>query len=413
MKLLRPRIAAVTPFLLAACAAPAPSVATPAPLAGDFAWTEVGPGGTAIARLVTEGKCPALSVDGKDSAMLPRGEPDAAFPYRVCEAPLPANAREVRAGEITFPAWNATPKRILFLGDTGCRIAKKKTGYVVQACNDPAKWPFPGVAAAAAAWKPDLVVHVGDYHYRESDCPAGNKGCEGSVTGDVWESWRQDFFTPARPLLRAAPWVFVRGNHELCARGGLGWFRLLEPRPAPSTCTDVTGPYELPFAGHRLFVIDSADEANTRVSLKSVAPSKKGELTWIALHRPFLTPGADDEAGEDESELNMRLPPALATAGAVASVFSGHRHVLSLNSFKDARPPELITGNGGDNLETAPKNAKGVKLESQYHDFGFLTLERGAKGVWKMEEHNRDGKTVLFCKLTEEAGKKTSVSCKK
>ena len=41
----------------------------------------------------------------------------------------------------------AKPERILVLGDTGCRIK----GAAIQACNDADKWPFPRLAAAAAA----------------------------------------------------------------------------------------------------------------------------------------------------------------------------------------------------------------------------------------------------------------------
>ena len=93
----------------------------------------------------------------------------------------------------------AEPQRILVLGDTGCRIK----GAALQACNDPAAWPFPPLAAAAAKLKPDLIVHVGDYLYRESACPAGNAGCAGSPWGDNWTTWQADFYTPAAPLLAA------------------------------------------------------------------------------------------------------------------------------------------------------------------------------------------------------------------
>ena len=88
---------------------------------------------------------------------------------------------------------------------------------------------FPSVAAAAAKLKPDLVMHVGDYLYREEPCPPGNAGCAGSPSGDNWPSWNADFFAPAAPLLAAAPWVILRGNHEDCQRAGLGFLRLLGP----------------------------------------------------------------------------------------------------------------------------------------------------------------------------------------
>jgi hypothetical protein len=87
---------------------------------------------------------------------------------------------------------------------------------------------------------PDLVIHVGDYHYREDPCPLGNAGCAGSPWGYGWDVWDADFFTPGAPLLAAAPWIVIRGNHEACGRAGQGWYRFLDPRPlAPlGTCDD-------------------------------------------------------------------------------------------------------------------------------------------------------------------------------
>jgi hypothetical protein len=95
----------------------------------------------------------------------------------------------------------------------------------------PKQWPFHFIADVVAQTKPDLVIHVGDYHYRETPCPRGHDGCAGSPFGDTWSVWRADFFAPADTLLKMDPWVFVRGNHELCDRGGKGWSRMLERFP--------------------------------------------------------------------------------------------------------------------------------------------------------------------------------------
>ena len=57
----------------------------------------------------------------------------------------------------------------------------------------------------ARSWKPDLVIHVGDYHYRENACPKDIAGCRDSPWGYGWDAWDADFFVPARPLLAAAP----------------------------------------------------------------------------------------------------------------------------------------------------------------------------------------------------------------
>ena len=106
-----------------------------------------------------------------------RAVSDSGFPA-VCTHGIPSGAQSIHVtmadGSIeTLAAPAADPHRILVLGDTGCRIK----GSFLQACNDPVAWPFAGLAKAAADLKPDLVIHLGDYLYRESACPQGNAGC--------------------------------------------------------------------------------------------------------------------------------------------------------------------------------------------------------------------------------------------
>ena len=59
-----------------------------------------------------------------------------------------------------------------------------------------------------------------------------SQNMQGSPIPDVWPAWRDDFFMPAARLMKTAPWLLVRGNHELCSRAGPGWFYLLDPASA-------------------------------------------------------------------------------------------------------------------------------------------------------------------------------------
>ena len=63
---------------------------------------------------------------------------------------------------------------------------------------------------AADTRKPDLVIHVGDYYYRENACPP-NKGCADSPFGDHWPTWQAELFDPAGFVDIAPPggWVPV------------------------------------------------------------------------------------------------------------------------------------------------------------------------------------------------------------
>ena len=105
------------------------------------------------------------------------------------------------------------------------------------------------------------MIHVGDYYYRESPCSAAIAGCAGSPFGDNWGAWRADFFAAADPLLKTAPWVFVRGNHEICSRGGEGWNRILAPYAfdPSASCKTNEEPYVLKLPGLSLAVVDVSE----------------------------------------------------------------------------------------------------------------------------------------------------------
>jgi hypothetical protein len=245
--------------VLAGCAttsAPAPpggsadgiasGAASSAAGAARYAYVVLGEEGKAIARVITPATdCPAIVIDGNSVAMEERARPTtlplrptisppseskpSAFPVLVCEREIPAGTARASIDEVSLPLPKAHPRHVVVLGDTGCRM--KSTDGLFQACNDPALWPFAAVADAAAAVAPDLVIHVGDYHYRETACPAGNSGCAGSPWGYGWDAWEADFFAPANSLLAAAPWIVVRGNHESCDRARLRGAATATTRP--------------------------------------------------------------------------------------------------------------------------------------------------------------------------------------
>src|SRR5262249_12935450 len=152
----------------------------------------------------------------------------------VCELAIPAGTTEAKLGKTKLPLPPSTLASIAVIGDTGCRLKADKAANPADAdheedgkfqdCDKKSQWPFSTLATSVAKQKPQLRVHVGDYIYRESPCPKGDKGCKGSPYGDNWATWQADFFKPAAPLLAAAPWIATRGNHEICRhRAGLGF----------------------------------------------------------------------------------------------------------------------------------------------------------------------------------------------
>lgn len=379
-------------------------------------WVQaVASGGYEARALTSEATCPVFKSDKGDAAMTMRAPENGAFPL-TCAAPIPAGATQASIGGAPLPLPAAMPNRILILGDTGCRIK----GRALQACNDPVAWPFPSLAAVAAQLKPDLVIHLGDYLYREEPCPPGNAGCAGSPSGDNWPSWRADFFAPAAPLLAAAPWVIVRGNHEDCARSGLGFLRLLGPGTFDPTapCDPHLAPFTVSLGGPTLAVMDNANAPDTDVDQKLV-PIYAAELqglandpapVWLAAHRPIWA--------AISGPLNIPIggnATIIAAAGQslippdVALMLSGHIHTFEALNYDGTVPPQIVAGNGGDNLDVTPLNLKGaifqghsgvrVKDGISVGGFGFLMLTRRDTD-WAIELYDSAGAPKGQCIFT-------------
>jgi len=352
-------------------------------------WTELGPAGIAEERSVASGAaCP--------TGMTARAQASADFPL-VCSAvkkPLPP------------------PRRILVLGDTGCRIKPP----ALQDCSDITKWPFPALAASAAKLKPDLVIHVGDYLYREAACPVGVVGCANTPWGDNWPTWNADFFAPAAPLLAAAPWVFVRGNHEDCARAGAGFMRLLSPIAfdPQAPCAPHLKPYAVPAGAANLVVLDDASAPDTSVAmlpdfqsdfaaLETIAPKP----LWLLMHRPIWGlvrgPLGIPVGG------NLTMISAVGNRSSLAPVelmLAGHIHSFEVINYDSGVPPQILAGHGGDNLDPTPLNLKGAAFQgnSGVHvkdglsvgGFGFLMMTKTQDG-WGIDLHRVDGTVEGHC----------------
>src|SRR5262249_30002769 len=127
-----------------------------------------------------------------------------------------------------------TPRRVVVLGDSGCR---GQSGRRPQSCVGDGYdkgWPFGSISAEGAEDRPDLIVHVGDYNYRgtpramvlprqatgyahdvkvdvfdtgdldDEDVPRipigpgyFSQNMPGSPIPDIWANWRDDFFIPS------------------------------------------------------------------------------------------------------------------------------------------------------------------------------------------------------------------------
>lgn len=427
-------------------------------LLGESASGETVP----YARIVTDPglPCPAL-IDTKTGATTntrPRQNP-AGFAVQVCEARYPFGKALQVAGGPALPAVSTDPKKLALFGDSGCKPSSQD-GCTM---DDPA-WPLPQLAKAAAKSPPDLVIHVGDYNYRGT--PSGFKGPDGKTIfyydagdgapvssncglndtylsqnskdnpdADNWQSWWLDFFEPAAPLLSAAPWVFARGNHELCSHAGPGFLYFLDTAsdlpdgggqrscPPQDSAGKVTShlillpPQVLRLGKLELLLVDSANAcdgqpglaAEYRKQFDAVADKLKGTDSFFVSHRPIW--GIDGKAeplfdcdnqttGQallPYGQLNTTLQCALAgEAGTkiishLGMILAGHMHRFQLLDFAppSSRPPTLIAGMSGVAEETgAPIGAISQTLDDgtafgvTLEEFGYIELERDPSRGW-------------------------------
>jgi hypothetical protein len=359
---MKPMLSAAAAILLTAC-----SSMTPAPGPPPAAWTQFGLGDEPqlIARvLIADGaSCPSITIDGVTTTMQERKDPRSAVFGRLCEERRPLADRlrvRIAAGNRLLLEQDVTrqPQAIAVLGDTGCRV---QASYD-QHCDKADKWPFAQVAGAAATRAPQLVVHLGDYYYREAPCSNAPDGCTTPPPfGDRVDTWRAEFFEPARPLLARAPWLFVRGNHEDCARGGKGWAYYFGD--GGGDCDPVHGEAIVRLAGLTLINIDSshADDpaqlatvnAAWQASADSIVPKLSGSRDTIVLvtHIPqyVVCPAACDKVRTANIGGVRTLADRLRATGRPVLLLAGHFHAFQ--EFDAPGIRQLIVGNGGANLD--------------------------------------------------------------
>lgn len=417
--------------------APAASAAEAIPV--DRAWVAMAPDGGSVARVLTLAvACPVLTIDGKHRPMALRAAPASlparankarvdgplAFPARVCELALPRTVKSAVLGAQALPLPKSRINRIVLIGDTGCRLKASEDQW--QACDDPARWPFAAIAAKAAAVKPDLVLHVGDYHYRENACPADHAECKGTTWGYDEKGWRVDFLDPALPLLAAAPWIMVRGNHEECARAGEGWWRLLDPHPMTQDCVDpshdAAGDRQPPYAvdlgeGASIAVLDLVGLANVaKDDAAGLAPFRNdiaagvklasgARSGFLAAHYP-LNPVLWGKHDKEQVVIGSKPAKNLGALdlGGIRAMIAGHVHEFQFARFAD-RPVQVIAGFSGTQEDPAAspetlREAAGKPgaeplraLSTVQNMFGFAVMEREREG-WSLAAYDVTGKPI-------------------
>ena len=436
------RFTAALAMLCAGTACAAAQSTTPA-----AAYVVLGPQGP-VARAVYAGAstCPSITLTGQSGSTsqpmtvraLPQTGKKAAFPVLVCELLIPAGTASAMLGNQALPLPPSTLGSVAVIGDTGCRLKAAKDADdddgKFQDCDKVSKWPFSTLAASVAAQKPQILIHVGDYIYRESPCPKGKKGCKGSPYGDNWATWQADFFTPAAPLLAAAPWIATRGNHEICKRAGAGFMLFLDPTLAqnqqPPACVDLIAQFTVTVGSQQFIMLDSSNAPDDCPTPRDVvtyaqqfAAMQPANGAWLVSHRPvwgFKNKGVSLNATLQAAlaQWQGKLPPGFTLA------LAGHIHIWEVLSFADQRTPQFVLGNGGTKLTHAIEKPPLTGLETgctvnngnlvgcttvsygnSVDKWGF-TIFTPNQGNWTATYYSTKGNDKFTCSVTP-----TAVSC--
>lgn len=432
---------------LAACASPDPNPdpgPAPAPPPGGSVaplalWSQVVPQGQTTgveARFVLSPSgldCTKWSLSdgqgGKVAASLRgQGKAGSAFDVTVCAAALNPGWDRVTLSDPqgkaqgTVRGWGhvvsglgATPPApVVALGDTGC-----KDGAGTKSC---AGWPLDQVLGMAQALKPALLLHAGDYRYRGEG--------SGSNKPDSWAYWRDDFLASITRQPDLGPWVFARGNHEVCGGWfGEGWYLFLGPSAVttcPSSSTlDATWHVDLKVgtATHRVVVIDNSSGRSTQLPGRytdALAQTDPQTYTRWLMHQPLLnlqgynapTPTEDDPRAAFAQALVQKSPTQTLCTGTPArcspeALIVGHEHffehVALARNGGMAWPEQLVVGNGGVEMRSpgvgsspctstlTVGGAGAVTLDALIHaqqQFGLARLDLAA------DTHSATGWTV-------------------
>jgi|GEM_PF-4042766 len=392
-------------------------------LAADYTWVQYGADDKLIARAIIkktdhpierQKECPIVLVDKKQREMQFRAmhdDPAIKEKIIVCEIDITsATTVEIEGQELKLPPIRVN--RFVVIGDTGCENSFFSESHRRQKC-DSKNWPFKAIADKVANMSPDFVIHMGDYMYRDkytnSEDEIKNKEMQ-------WSFFKDDFFDPAKKLLKTAPMVFIRGNHESCKYGGDGWFSFLESREY-SECLDYTESYNVHINDLKFSVFDSSAAAKgdkyTQEQLIKYSEdfaklyNSLYSKHWLLIHQPVipLMKISDDETFVKElhafvvkdaykDKYSNKIPISIA----------GHYHVMAYLERPKNNFIQMVIGNGGTNIHGAQKASYNLVIDEDKLTvnvkYGYTVFDRLENYLWKATSYDVEGNILFVTNLS-------------
>ena len=134
---------------------------------------------------------------------------------------------------------------------------------------------------------------------------------------------------------------------------------------------------------------------------------------WLVTHKPINAMLAKPGDPSVNIVSNKVLQAALGAdmPASVRMYVAGHIHFFQAVDFGSVRPPQLVVGTGGDNLEGKPKasvigadiNGGKVVNAKTESDFGHMVWDRLDATTWTGTLFDIDGKPLDHCRLADRA----------
>lgn len=352
--------------------------------ADTHSFVEINSDGKYEFRVVGKDKKPNATCDNKSLDFTKRFSED----FTVWSADV-NNCKSVTFDGKTVTI-NKKVEKIAVVGDTGCRIKISKNGKgEIQNCDNKNSWPAKKNADLIFLHKPDLVIHVGDYHYREK---CENKeicsqfDIENDDIGYGYEIWEDDFFDPYENLLESVPFVFTRGNHESCSRAWQVYKAALSPYPYSECNANDNGanlkknsfekPYKLNINGSNFLIFDSSgddDEGFVQDDYDVYLENFKQNVNYksiLVTHIPIANLNSNELTSRKKAFIDSGYRPYL--------ILSGDVHMLE--HLQTKRITQIISGGGGATLYDLSEIKTPFKNTKQFNTFGFAILNKTKTG---------------------------------
>ncbi|WP_395462675.1 metallophosphoesterase family protein [Wolbachia endosymbiont of Cantharis cryptica] len=379
-----------------------------------YTWSQVIPENKLSIRAITDNDmCPIAYVDGEEVKMLNRSSINNT--ETVCELTVQTSAKNISIDNIQVPILPEKISKIAFIGDTGCRI----NALFQQECNSVDSWPLKKNLDSIALHEPDLIIHVGDYHYRKTKCRHTEK-C-GDIYGYNKEAWYADWFEPAKDILLQSSFLFVRGNHEGCDRAYEGWFRYLDSYPFSSEkCENLVPSWSLDAGLMRFFIFDSSSGEDIFTNQSTIDAFEKqfdkltqDKPTWFLTHIPlWRSPKKEFLTLKSHGNLTQIEAFGNKFPSNVTTIVSGHIHIAQILLMNNV-PDQIIVGNGGALLHAQDQEPAYQNVEFNYSNgknylahevknffgFGFAILNLND---YEFTFYNQDNKEMYSTKLTKD-----------